>query len=77
LSRTLAGVLHRPAFFPVPAPVLKLALGEVSSILLTGQRVHPERALEAGYRFAYPELEGALRQITARTGAGSRTVKTT
>jgi len=76
LSRTLAGVLHRPAFFPVPAPVLKLALGEVSSILLTGQRVKPKRALEAGYRFAYPELEGALRQITARTDAGSPEVKT-
>ena len=69
LARTLAAVLHRPSLFPVPAPVLKLALGEVSSILLTGQRVKPGRALEAGYRFAYPELEGALRQITARTEA--------
>ena len=76
LSRTLADVLHRPAFFPLPAPVLKIALGEVSSILLTGQRVKPKRALEAGYRFAHPELEGALRQITARNVADARTVKT-
>jgi hypothetical protein len=76
LSRTLAGVLHRPAFFPVPAPVLKLALGEAASILLTGQRVKPGRALEAGYRFAYPELEGALRQITGRADSGAPEVKT-
>lgn len=64
LSATLAKVLRRPAFLPVPAPVLKLALGEVSEILLKGQRVLPDRAQAAGYRFSHPELEGALSQLT-------------
>jgi NAD dependent epimerase/dehydratase family enzyme len=45
----------------VPAFALRLALGELSTALLTGQRVVPERALTSGFRFAYPELEAALR----------------
>jgi uncharacterized protein (TIGR01777 family) len=60
-SHTLAGVLQRPAVMRVPAFALRLALGELSTALLTGQRVVPERALTSGFRFAYPELEAALR----------------
>ena len=66
LAGTLGHVLHRPTVFAVPAPMLKLALGEVSSILLTGQRVQPRRAQEAGFRFAHPELEGALRDVLGK-----------
>lgn len=60
-TSTLAGVLSRPAIFPVPAVALKLALGEMSRLLLTGQRAKPERLEQAGFRFTYPELEPALR----------------
>jgi uncharacterized protein (TIGR01777 family) len=60
-SHTLARVLQRPAVMRVPAFALRLALGELSTALLTGQRVVPERALSSGFRFAYPELEDALR----------------
>jgi len=60
-AHTLARVLQRPAVMRVPAFALRLALGELSTALLTGQRVVPERALAAGFRFAYPELEAALR----------------
>jgi uncharacterized protein (TIGR01777 family) len=60
-THTLARVLQRPAVMRVPAFVLRVALGELSTALLTGQRVVPERALAAGFRFAYPELEAALR----------------
>lgn len=63
-ARALGKVLHRPALLPVPAPVLRLALGEMSCLLLGGQRVLPARALAEGYRFRYPSLEGALREAT-------------
>lgn len=63
-SRILGRVMGRPALFPVPAPVLRLAFGEMAeALLLTGQRVIPVRALEAGFRFQYPELEPALRAV--------------
>ena len=61
LTRTLGRVLQRPTLLPLPAFVAKLVLGEV-----TGQRLRPTRLLEAGFEFAYPELEGALRQALAR-----------
>ena len=62
-TRTLGRVLRRPAVFQAPAFVLKLALGELSSMLLTGQRVIPAAAEELGFRFAYRELEPALRSL--------------
>lgn len=61
-ARTLGAVLHRPAVLPLPAPVLKLAFGEMSRLLLTGQRVLPARAEREGYQFRYPVLEAALRE---------------
>lgn len=65
-ARTLGRVLRRPAFFPVPTFVLKILLGESADLLLTGQRVLPKHALEAGYRFQFPELEPALKEILTR-----------
>ncbi|MGM0570628.1 TIGR01777 family oxidoreductase [Marinobacter sp.] len=65
-TRTLAKVLGRPALFPVPAPVLKLALGEMSRLLLTGQRALPERLQTEGFEFDLPDLEEALREALAR-----------
>jgi len=60
-ATALGRVLHRPAFVPAPAAVLRLALGEMSTLVLDGQRVLPERALAAGFRFRHPDLEAALR----------------
>lgn len=60
-SRTLGKVLGRPAFLPAPAFILKCLLGEMGGMLLTGQRVLPQRAMALGYKFQYPDLEGALR----------------
>lgn len=59
-SKTLGKVLHRPAFFRVPAFVLRTALGEMSDLLLTGQAVLPQRLEQAGFVFEYPQLEQAL-----------------
>lgn len=60
-SRSIAKVLRKSHFMRVPGVVLKLALGELSSMLLTGQYVLPERTLAAGYSFKYPTVEAALR----------------
>jgi uncharacterized protein (TIGR01777 family) len=62
-TRTLARVLGRPAIFRVPAFVLQLALGEMSSMLLTGQRVLPAFAEQHGFVFSYRTLEPALRSL--------------
>ncbi len=63
LSRVLGRLLHRPSFFRTPAFVLRLALGEMSELVLKGQRVLPKRALEYKYTFQFPELEGALHNV--------------
>ncbi len=62
-SLVLAQVLKRPCLFPVPAFVLKLMLGEMSEMLLTGQRVVPKKAQEAGFSFQFPEIRRALEEI--------------
>jgi uncharacterized protein (TIGR01777 family) len=61
-THELAAALHRPAIFPVPAFALKILFGEMSQILLGGQRVIPQKALRAGFQFRYAELGEALRQ---------------
>lgn len=60
LAHAIGEVLHRPSLIPTPAFALKLALGEMSSMLLTGQRVLPKRALQAGFGFRFPHLREAL-----------------
>ncbi|HEV2170096.1 MAG TPA: TIGR01777 family oxidoreductase [Candidatus Binatus sp.] len=65
-TRELAAALHRPAILPVPAFALKILFGEMSEILLGGQRVIPQVALRAGFQFRYGELGEALRQSIAR-----------
>lgn len=63
-TRCLAKVLGRPAIFPAPAAILKIALGEMSRLLLTGQRAVPARLTESGFEFLYPEIEKALENAT-------------
>lgn len=60
-AKALGRALHRPAVLPAPAFALKLALGEMSELLLGGQKVVPKKALESGYRFQHPTLESALK----------------
>jgi uncharacterized protein (TIGR01777 family) len=67
-TRVLANVLNRPALFPMPAFAVKALFGEMGeALLLAGQRVEPVRLRESGFRFAYPDLEGALRHLLSRT----------
>jgi uncharacterized protein (TIGR01777 family) len=65
-TRTLAGVLHRPAVLPVPAFALRLVLGEFGAEAVRSQRVLPAVLTGAGYRFTHPDLESALRWSTGR-----------
>jgi len=61
---TYAKVLHRPAFLTTPAWFLKLVMGQMAQeLLITGQRVVPEKLEQAGFKFAHPELEEALRSV--------------
>ncbi len=62
-SKTLASALKRPAFFTLPALVIKLMLGEGAELLLGGQRVAPTRLQAQGFSFQYPQLSQALTHI--------------
>jgi uncharacterized protein len=64
LTRVLGEVLDKPTFMPaVPGFVMNLMLGEFGSVLLKGQRVVPKKLLDAGFRFAFPDLRSALKDL--------------
>ncbi|MBZ4421114.1 TIGR01777 family oxidoreductase [Myxococcus sp. RHSTA-1-4] len=70
-ARTLGRVLRRPAFFPVPAPVIRTLFGEMGQeTVLSGARVLPTAAERLGYRFLHRDLEDALRFTLGRTTEG-------
>jgi hypothetical protein len=64
-SRALGRAMRRPAFMPAPGFALKLLLGGemAESLLLTGQRAIPARALELGYQFKYATADEAFAAI--------------
>lgn len=64
-TRSLGKVLHRPTLFPAPAPVLKVALGEMARLLLIGQKAIPEKLTREKFEFRYADLEPALAQCVA------------
>ncbi len=63
-ARQLGKTLGRPAFAPAPAFALKLVFGEMSQVLLDGQKVLPVRFKERKFRFRFPTLEMALKEST-------------
>jgi uncharacterized protein (TIGR01777 family) len=71
-AAVLGKVLDRPALLPVPALALRLAFGEMADVaILSSARVLPARLQESGYRFRYPDLEGAFRYLLGRPAAMS------
>ena len=62
-TKTLGHVLHRPTILPAPKLALRLALGEMSQIVLNSQRAVPKKALAADFSFRFTELEPALRDV--------------
>ena len=68
-SKALGQALHRPSWLPVPPVVLKSMLGEMAdALLLSSQKVLPQRATSLGFRFSYPEIGPALRAIFENQG---------
>jgi uncharacterized protein (TIGR01777 family) len=64
LTQTLGEVLGKPTFMPaVPGFVMSLILGEFGSVLLKGQKVVPKKLLDAGFRFSFPDLRTALKDL--------------
>lgn len=62
-ATALGRALHRPSFAKVPAAVLRLALGEMSAVVLEGQRVVPKKALELGFTFRFTDVRSALKDV--------------
>ncbi|MGG1676374.1 TIGR01777 family oxidoreductase [Neobacillus sp. NRS-1170] len=62
-GKTLALKLHRPHWLPVPSFALRLFLGEMSTLVVDGQKVLPNKLLDSGFEFKYPDLQKALQNI--------------
>jgi len=65
-ARVLGRVLGRPSWLPVPGFALKLALGEVATMVLEGQKALPKKLLDLGFRFRFPDAESALRDLLGK-----------
>jgi uncharacterized protein (TIGR01777 family) len=63
LGKIISKVLRRPNWFPVPGILMRLMLGEMSTLVLDGQQVLPERLIKAGYNFTFEQFEPALRDL--------------
>ncbi len=74
-TKILGSVLRRPTLFPVPSIALKTIFGEMSCILLNGQRVLPKEFLEEGFKFKYPDLKTALENILNHDIKGEEVLK--
>lgn len=66
LGKTLAKTLGRPHWLFVPKAALKIALGDMSTLVLDGQKVLPAKLLKAGFHFNFPLVRGALNDLYAK-----------
>ena len=62
-TKVLGKVLKKPVIFPVPKIILKIALGELSELLIGSQRVVAKKICDTGFEFKYPQLEKALKEV--------------
>ena len=62
-GKTIGAVMHRPHWFPVPPFLLKAALGEMSVLVLEGQKVLPDKLIQEEFSFSFPTLKMALEDI--------------
>jgi len=62
-SKILGNVLKRPSWLSVPEFILKIALGEMATMLIYGQKVIPNKVIRSGFVFQYPKLKSALEDI--------------
>jgi uncharacterized protein (TIGR01777 family) len=61
-TKAMGAWLHRPTIFTLPEFLLKLMFGEMSTLLIDGQKVLPEALLKAGYEFKYTDIQQALEE---------------
>jgi NAD dependent epimerase/dehydratase family enzyme len=71
--RALARVLRRPYWLTIPGFVLRLVLGEMSDLVLEGRYSQPKHLLDQGFRFDFPTLELALKEMFATGDPASGT----
>lgn len=63
-TKELGRALHRPTIFPVPSFVVITLMGSERAVILTqGQKVAPQKTLESGFQYQYPDLSSALKEI--------------
>ncbi len=63
-TKELANALRKPFFFPaIPAPILRLLLGEMSDLVLEGSKIQPKRLQESKFKFRYENLKTAFKEI--------------
>ena len=68
-SHVLGETMNRPSWLPVPTWILKIALGQMAEMLLHGQRVVPNKIINAGFEFRFSKLKSALEDaLGARNG---------
>jgi len=65
--RAIAKALRRPYWFHIPAPLLKMGLGEMSVLLTEGRYVRPKRLIELGFEFRFGKLDEAMEDLCHRT----------
>ena len=63
LSQTMGTVMNRPSWLPVPSFAIEALLGDGAIVVLEGQQVLPKRTLNTGFKYQYPNLQGALTEI--------------
>jgi uncharacterized protein (TIGR01777 family) len=73
-SKTLARALGRGLFFPVPGLILKVALGDMSTLVIKGQKVSSEKITGNGFEFKYKNLGLALEHLCAQLGSGQQEI---
>ncbi len=71
LGQEIGRVLHRPSLLPAPTFALRLALGEMSALVLQSQRCIPAKLLALGFTFRFPEAAAALRDALGRRESGA------
>lgn len=75
-TKALGSALSRPAILPAPAFALKLAMGELSDLVLFSQNVQPKAALASGFHFKYPRVQEALNEISKKKASFKRLIRT-
>jgi uncharacterized protein (TIGR01777 family) len=69
-TKTLGQILQRPTVLPMPSFAARALFGEMAdALMLSSTRVEPERLINSGYEFQFPELDGALRHMLGKVAA--------